>query len=425
MNRREFLGALTAAPLGLLSAPRFASAAGYRVGVGGSSDPYTAATRALNASGEWPARLVYGRTVVIKPNLVVPQPAASGATTDPEVVRAVVDRALASGARAVQIVETGQAGPNFSGCGYDFFSTYDPAGRVALVDLSTLPVTLAPVPGGGSAYGAIYVPAPVLGPDVVYVSVGKLKTHAQAVVSLSVKNQFGLPSLGRYVSQPASGRFAMHDRGLTQSILDLALLRFPHFALVDGVWGMEGAGPLSGNPVEMDFVAAGRNAVAVDRVALAAMQVNAPWVRYLAYCSGIGLGPADLGTVTLAGDPLPSRAFAMPAASPVVEYPRVSPSSFTPVADPPVSITVWYGEPVARTLTVQRLSDENPTDVQVVRTLAPLATHAAGFETIAWDGTTDAGGLAAPGRYAVHVEGYSLRAQVRHSDGVGWVTVSA
>jgi len=293
------------------------------------------------------------------------------------------------------------------------------------VDLSTLPETLAPVPGGGLAYGALYVPAPLLGPGVVYVSVGKLKTHTQAVASLSVKNQFGLPSLGRYVSQPTSGRFAMHDRGLNQSVVDLALVRFPHFALVDGVWGMEGAGPLSGDPVEMDFVAAGRNAVAVDQVALAAMQVNAPWVRYLAYCSGIGLGPADLGSVTVAGDPLPSRAFAMPATSPVVEYPRVSPSSFAPATDPPVSIGVWYGEPVARTLTVQQLSDENPTDVQTIATLAPLAPHAAGFETLTWNGATDAGGLAAPGRYAVHVEAYSLRAQVRHSDGVGWVTVSA
>jgi len=118
-------------------------------------DAYAATQRAIGASGEWPVTLA-GRTVVIKPNLVAAKPSTSGVTTDPQVVRAVVDQALASGATSVLIVEGGSptSPAPFMACGYGFFATYDP--RVQLVDLGTQPVTLAHVPNG-VVYGQHYL----------------------------------------------------------------------------------------------------------------------------------------------------------------------------------------------------------------------------------------------------------------------------
>ena len=46
----------------------------YRVGVGNLADPYAATMRAVEASDEWPASRIAGRTVVIKPNLVSGRP---------------------------------------------------------------------------------------------------------------------------------------------------------------------------------------------------------------------------------------------------------------------------------------------------------------------------------------------------------------
>lgn len=422
IERRTFLRTGLAASLGALAVPRPGRAEGLRVGVGRDTSGYAAARRAVAASDGWPPVDLAGRTVIVKPNLVVPLPPASGATTDPEVVRAVVDLALEGDAREVLIVESGPNGANFSACGYDFLGSYDPQNRVRLVDLRPEPVTLAPL-AGGLAYSGVYLPDVLLDPGAVLVSVGKLKTHTEALASLSVKNLFGLPAVDRYLSMPPAGRFAMHDRGLNQTIVDLNRLRPSAFAVVDGIWGMEGAGPFLGTPVAMNTVLAGRNAVAVDRVALAAMEIGQARVRHLAYATRFGLGPADTSQITVAGDTLETRPFVQPPISPVLEYPRVSPATISPGAGQSASVLLWYADVVVRTLDVLRLSDETP-DVQVLRTLVPYAQRAAGFETLTWDGRGDDGALVPPGRYAVHVRAYSMRARVRHADGVGWVTVA-
>ena len=118
----------------------------YRVGVGRSADAYLATMAAISASGEWPGpAAIAGRNVVIKPNLVSPMAPETGAVTDPEVVRAVVDRALADGAQSVAILETSPQGAHFNACGYGFFSSYDALNRVQLVDSNTVPLVAAPV----------------------------------------------------------------------------------------------------------------------------------------------------------------------------------------------------------------------------------------------------------------------------------------
>lgn len=140
--------------------------------------------------------------------------AETGVTTDPQVVRALVDLALEAGAAQVLIVESGPQGANFSACGYDFFSDYDPDGRVALVDLNSEPVTLAWVPGG-MAYTWLYMPELLLDDDVVFISAAKLKCHSHTHATLTMKNLIGLPPAERY--RVPSGdwredwRFAIHS----------------------------------------------------------------------------------------------------------------------------------------------------------------------------------------------------------------------
>ena len=67
---------------------------GYRVGIGRRFDAYASTRRAVEVCGEWPSSAMAGRTVAIKPNLVLPLPAETGVTTDPQVVRALVDMAI-------------------------------------------------------------------------------------------------------------------------------------------------------------------------------------------------------------------------------------------------------------------------------------------------------------------------------------------
>src|SRR5207237_8481021 len=110
-----------------------------------------------------------------------------------------------------------------------------------------------------------------------------MKAHVEALATLCVKNTFGIPDIDQYISNVPAGRFAMHDRGLHQAICDVYRLRPSDFCVIDAIWGMEGSGPVSGNPVQMNTVIAGRNAVAVDRTALYMMGISQNAVRYLNY----------------------------------------------------------------------------------------------------------------------------------------------
>ena len=145
LDRRSFIGLLAANSAFLRAAN--ASGTPYYVGAGYSSDPYTAASVALSACGQLPPNLA-GQTVVIKPNLVSPKPASSGATTDPHVVQAIVDLCLAAGATRILIVEAAPPGQAsyFGPCGYTaVFASYP---QVQLVDLRTGTYVLTTVPGG-------------------------------------------------------------------------------------------------------------------------------------------------------------------------------------------------------------------------------------------------------------------------------------
>jgi len=208
IDRRSFIR-LLAANSAFLAAVKASSSPPYYVGAGYSSDPYTAASTALSACGQFPNNLT-GQTVVIKPNLLAPKPATSGATTDPRVVQAIVDLCLAAGATQILIVEAAPLGDpsNFGPCGYTtVFQSYP---QVQLVDLRTGTYALSPVPGGGYAYQSMWVPSLVLEPDTFFISAAKLKTHVSAVASLSMKNLVGLASETAY-AQPVATGYPRHD----------------------------------------------------------------------------------------------------------------------------------------------------------------------------------------------------------------------
>jgi uncharacterized protein (DUF362 family) len=382
---------------------RLSAAPPYIVGVGRAADPYAATVGAILRSGEWPSARIRGRHVVIKTNLVLQQPAESGGTTHPEVVRALVDFALGSGAARVSIVESAKRGAAWTACGYEFFRTYDAAGRVALVDLSDAPFVLAPVPGG-TAYGRVYLAAAAVEPDIVFISAGKLKTHVETGATLTCKNLFGLPPILPYydpVEAEFRARYKLHDRSVNQAIADLALARPIDFAVIDGSIGMEGDSPDEGTPVVMGLALAGRNAVAVDRVGLAAMQVPQGAVQHLAYATWKGLGPATLAQIEIRG-PLFSKAFQRPIIPPLVWLPWAQPSTFAPAAGESTTIVFNLDEVADVRCDVLRVRDQSAI-VETIRTVADWSQRPAGTVTLPWDGRDDGGSVVPAGTYAIRV----------------------
>ena len=424
IDRREWLklasGALVAA---LPARTLHAQTSPFRVGVGHAADPYGATLAAVGESGEWPAAAIAGRTVVIKVNLVLSQPAEMGGTTHPEVTRALVDLALAGGAAHVTIIESASLGVGFVNCGYEFFDTYDPGGRVSLYDLSLAETTFTRVPNG-SAYGSLYLPNVALDPNIVFISAGKLKTHVETAATLSLKNLFGLPPVAPYYDAEEAefrSRFRLHDRSVHQAITDIVLTRPIDFAVVDGSTGMEGDGPDKGIPVRMERVIAGRNAVAVDRVCLAMMQTPQSRPTHLAYAAGSGLGPSTLGQIDVRGA-FTSRAFLQPVVPPQAWIPKAYPVVFAPRTGRSTTIAFSVGESTETRVQIVRVNDQLPV-IRTTRTLQDWTMQAAGVGSVRWDGRDEIGQFAAPGTYAVRVQ-TRRDPESMFGAATGWVVVT-
>ena len=429
MDRRSFIGLLAANSALLAGAKAQDTTPTYQVGVGYSTDPYTAASVALSASGQFPN--VAGKTVVIKPNLVVPQPASSGATTDPNVVKAIVDLCIAGGATQILIIEAPLPGrnPYWGACGYSAIFTAKAYPQVQLVNLATAAYVLTPVPGGGSAYQQMWVPSIVMQPNTVFISAGKLKTHVDAVVTMSMKNLVGLASLTAYATVPPGIGLPRHDlhlRSIYQSIVDLNMVVPIQFAVIDGVWGMEGNGPVSGTPVATNVVLAGLNPVAVDRVGLNVMEFAQNSVTYLNYASQAGLGPANTGNVILLGDTYTPYPFIPPIATPLLFAPACTPNTIS-LSSGSFSVKIKYAIPNTCFTHAAIIQDSDVTPaVNVIQTLHAFKEVKAPGESLIWNGLDAAGNLVQPGTYYAQIQAIpSPSGSANDNYAVGRITVTA
>ena len=105
-----------------------------------------------------------------------------------------------------------------------------------------------------------------------------------------------------------------HFFGLWQSLININQIVKPDLIIIDGLWGQEGFGPISGTPRQMDVLIAGSNPVAVDAVASRVMGLDPAQVPvcFLAYLQG--LGPLEADDIEVLGPKLEevSQPFQLP-----------------------------------------------------------------------------------------------------------------
>jgi uncharacterized protein (DUF362 family) len=143
-------------------------------------------------------------------------------------------------------------------------------------DLNTMEGVTMPNLGGHTKLTSLTFPRVVQEVDWV-VSLAKMKTHHLAGATLSMKNFFGVMP-GNYYGWPKN---VLHQVGIPQSILDINATLKPHFAIVDGVTGMEGDGPIMGTPIQAGVLVMGRNLPAVDATCCRIMGINPHQIEYL------------------------------------------------------------------------------------------------------------------------------------------------
>ncbi|MGA3242040.1 MAG: DUF362 domain-containing protein [Bryobacteraceae bacterium] len=233
---------------------------------------------------------VRGRSVVLKPNLVEFEPGSS-INTHPMLVHAAYEAFRAMGAASVRIAE----GPGHRRNTLDladaagYFHTI-PEFENVFTDLNVDDVSQVHLARQLSRLGKLYLPNTVLGADLL-VSMPKMKTHHWVGATLSMKNLFGVVPGGLY-GWPKN---VLHWAGIDESIVDLHSVFPRQFALVDGIVGMEGNGPIQGTPKTAGVLVAGSDPAAVDATCCRIMRIDPAKVGYLRLAAEGGAQIAEAG----------------------------------------------------------------------------------------------------------------------------------
>jgi uncharacterized protein (DUF362 family) len=145
------------------------------------------------------------------------------------------------------------------------------------VDLNHDDVVSVPATSHYTQFGRFYLPTTVVEADLL-VSMPKLKTHHWAGMTGALKNMFGILP-GAVYGWPKN---PLHWAGIHESILDInAALAVPQFAIMDGIVGMEGDGPIRGEPKGAGVLIFGDDLVAVDATAARVMAMEPARIKYM------------------------------------------------------------------------------------------------------------------------------------------------
>jgi uncharacterized protein (DUF362 family) len=125
----------------------------------------------------------------------------------------------------------------------------------------------------------------------VFITLPKIKTHATSYFTGALKNQWGCV--------PRRDRILLH-KNLNYLIGLVNSIRRPDYIVMDGILGMEGRGPINGDPLDLDVILVGNDPVAIDVFAMGLIGLN-PEKALHVYIAGqkYSLGEVDLEGVDI------------------------------------------------------------------------------------------------------------------------------
>jgi len=375
LNRREFITGLGAAAGLTLGQPaRMLAAAPTAPVAVAKCKEYSAAyldtlEKLFDQLGGL-GKLVKGRTVVVKINLTGEAyyrlgflPAGRAHWNHPGSIGATVHLLNKAGARRIRVVEGAYAWPD-SLSEFLYTAGWDPnvilgaAPRVELLNTNLpfpgkKPYTRFTVPNGGHLFPAYDLSTAYAECDVL-VSMAKIKEHATAGITLSIKNCFGITPTTIYGDRcgteqpspiPYAGRIGIIHNGnrqppksslpekdpmsprnggyrIPRCVADLVAARPVHLTILDGIETMAGGeGPWnrSARPCRPGVLIAGTNCVTTDAVAMAIMGFDPMAERgtvpfetcdnTLRLAEELGVGTRDLRQIEVIGTPIREALF--------------------------------------------------------------------------------------------------------------------
>jgi len=220
---------------------------------------------------------------LIKVNFITTKTWDTGATTDPLVVEAILNK-LALLPITAYVVESDATMTNAD-------KAFEVTGMKAMCDQNGVeclnlrhmkPKVKLKIPDGDALKSII---VPKIATEAAIVSAAKLKTHTNTAVTLGMKNMFGM------LPDKYKGKY--HLKGISKVVVDINSVLKPKLTVIDGFIGMEGRGPVDGTPVKMDTIIAGTDVVATDATACHVMGIDPHKVKHIIEASAKGIGTID------------------------------------------------------------------------------------------------------------------------------------
>ncbi len=245
--------------------------------------------------------LIEGKSVVIKPNLVMNKPPEFAATTHPAVVTAAARILKKLGAKNITVAES-SGGPyteqviksHYKVCGIS--EVAEKEGLHLNTDTSSGTMTFS----AGKKCKSFNIIKPIIEADVI-VNICKLKTHSLTKMSAATKNLFG--------TVPGVEKFEMHARfpnqpDFVEMICDLCEMLWREKTMIsicDGIIGMEGNGPTGGTPKEYGVLLTSLSPFCLDEVCESILCFDNT-VPMLQSARARGLCPAETKDINVIGD---------------------------------------------------------------------------------------------------------------------------
>ena len=232
---------------------------------------------------DYESALLGYKKVLIKVNFITTMTWDTGATTDPMVVEAIIQR-LKKLPLEIYVVESDATMTNAD-------KAFEVTGMaemckqngVECLNLRHAPDKIKVNVPNGKCLKEITVPRIVT--ESAIISAAKMKTHMATKVTLGMKNMFGL--------LPDKFKAKYHAKGINKVIVDINTVIKPHLTVIDGFVAMEGRGPTDGSPVKMGLIIAGKDPVATDATCARIMGLDPHEISHIRTAYQKGLGNID------------------------------------------------------------------------------------------------------------------------------------
>lgn len=250
--------------------------------------------RAVEAAGGWRSGIKSGDRVLVKPNCISGVPRERAAQTDPAVILEVCRQLIDFGARP--FVGDSPAWGSLEG-NLRVLGALDELRRM---DVPVVPFThprRAENPRG-MVFHYLTVDAAALEADAI-VNLPKFKAHRQLKLTVVLKNMFGCVSGRRKALWHF--RAGSYENYFGRMLIETFEMLRPVMNIVDAVTAMEGKGPISGTPRQMNLIMASTDGPATERITVDLVGLAPDKLRTLAAARELGIGTPHRDRIDVIG----------------------------------------------------------------------------------------------------------------------------